>query len=147
MKQLANYVYDSGKRANIEAMIEDGELLQAAQKIQENYPLILKELRKKIDYDKIKSCGSNKLYASAVYALPYLFQGSPVITTNFDRVLEEVYDRLHKKSPLPVQAARRYWPGYPRHRPADTPIFSQAAGSTLTLPTSTNRRRNALKGS
>jgi hypothetical protein len=97
LKQLANYVYDSGKRANIEAMIEDGELLQAAQKIQENYPLILKELRKKIDYDKIKSCGSNKLYASAAYALPYLFQGSPVITTNFDRVLEEVYDRLHKK--------------------------------------------------
>ena len=59
--------------------------------------MILKELRKKIDYDKIKSCDSNKLYASAAYALPYLFQGSPVITTNFDRVLEEVYDRLHKK--------------------------------------------------
>ena len=97
LKQLANYVYDSGKSANIEAMIKSGELLQAAQKIQENYPLILKALRKEIDYDKIKSCDPNKLYASAAYALPYLFQGSPVITTNFDRVLEEVYDRLHKK--------------------------------------------------
>jgi len=28
-----------------------------------------------------------------------------------------------------------------------TPIFSQAAGSTPTLPTSTSRHRNALKGS
>ena len=38
-------------RASIETMIEDGELLQAAEKIRNNYPLMLKVLQKLIDYD------------------------------------------------------------------------------------------------
>ena len=97
LKELAGYVYDSSVRASIETMIEDGELLQAAEKIRSNYPLMLKVLQKLIDYDKIKNCDQDKLYASAAYVLPYLFNSNMVMTTNFDRVLEEVYDRCHTK--------------------------------------------------
>ena len=97
LRQLAGYVYDPGVRADVEAMIQDGRLLQAAQEIQDNYPLVLKMLPNIIDYDKIRRCGPDRLSASAVFVLPHLFPRSLVMTTNFDRVLEEVYDRGHAK--------------------------------------------------
>ena len=59
--------------------------------------MMLKVLQKLIDYDKIKNCNQDKLYTSAAYILPYLFNSNMVMTTNFDRVLDEVYDRCHTK--------------------------------------------------
>lgn len=97
LRRLAKFILDTDLRTDIEAMIKRGDLLQAAQKIQDHYPRMLKELQKIIGYDKIKNCGNEKLYASAAYVLPYLFQNGFVMTTNFDRVLEEVYDRCHVK--------------------------------------------------
>lgn len=97
LRQLAGYVYDPGVRAGVEAMIQDGRLLQAAQEIQDNYPLVLKMLPNIIDYDKIRRCDPDRLSASAVFVLPRLFPRGLVMTTNFDRVLEEVYDRGHAK--------------------------------------------------
>jgi len=97
LKELVKYIYDRDIQADIEKMISDGELLQAAQGIHDHYPRMLKELQKIIDYDKIKNCDDNKLYASAAYVLPYLFDRNFVMTTNFDRVLEEVYDKCHIK--------------------------------------------------
>lgn len=97
LDRLAKYIFDPSIRAGIETMIKDGELLQAAQGIQKHYPRMLKELQKIIDYDKIRSCSNEKLYASAAYVLPYLFKSGFVMTTNFDRVLEEVYDRCRTK--------------------------------------------------
>lgn len=97
LKQLAKYVYDPSIRAGIETLIDKGELLQAAQEIQDNYPLILKMLQKLIDYDKVKNCSQDVWHASAAYVLPYLFHSTPVMTTNFDRVLEEVYDKCRAK--------------------------------------------------
>ncbi len=97
LRQLAGFVYDRADRSGIESLIADGELLQAAQEIYHQYPRMLRELQKLLDYDKIQSCDTEKLYASAVYVLPLLFHDGIVMTTNFDRVLEEVYDRHHKK--------------------------------------------------
>ncbi len=97
LKLLAKYIYDGSVRADVEKKIEDGELLQAAQDIKDNYPRMLKELKNLIDYDMIKNCDNDRLYASAAYVLPYLFNNSFAMTTNFDRVLEEVYDRCHVK--------------------------------------------------
>ncbi len=97
LKELAEYIYDRNTQAAIEKMINDGELLKAAQTIQDHYPRMLKELQKIINYDKIKNCDNNKLYAAAAYVLPYLFNDNFVMTTNFDRVLEEIYDRCHAK--------------------------------------------------
>ena len=97
LEQLAGFVYDKDTKAEILKMIEDGELLLAAQEIYDHYPRMSKELQKIIDYNKIKNCDLSVLHASAAYALPYLFRSGTVMTTNFDRVLEEVYDRCHAK--------------------------------------------------
>lgn len=97
LRQLAQYIYDGTIKAGIEKEIDAGELLQAAQDIQDHYPRMLRELRKIIAYDKIKNCENERLCGSAVYVLPYLFPNGLVMTTNFDRVLEEVYDRCRVK--------------------------------------------------
>lgn len=97
LKRLAKFVFSEDKRSEIEAMIAADQLLQAAQEIHDHYPRMLKELQKIISYEKIQHCDTQKLYASAVYVLPYLFGESLVMTTNFDRVLEEVYERHHAK--------------------------------------------------
>ena len=97
LKQLAKYIYDSSIRGHVEALIEAGDLLQAAQDIQDNYPRMSKELPKIIDYSKVKNCDNDRWYASAAYVLPYLFGSGLVMTTNFDRVLEEAYDKGHSK--------------------------------------------------
>ena len=97
LERLAGFVYEKNMKDKILKMIGDGELLPAAQEIYDHYPRMLKELQKIIDYDKIKSCDLSVLYASAAYVLPYLFSESIVMTTNFDRVLEEVFDRCHVK--------------------------------------------------
>lgn len=97
LRQLAKYIFDSDIRAEVEEMIAAGELVQAAQSIQDHYPRMLPVMQKIINYDKIKRCDEEKLCASAVYVLPYLFRDGLVMTTNFDRVLEEVYDRCHTK--------------------------------------------------
>lgn len=97
LRQLAGFIYDKDIQRKAEHLISDGKLLEAAQEIHDNYPRMLRELQKLTDYSKIKDCNTSKLYASAVYVLPYLFQNGLVMTTNFDRVLEEVYDKCHKK--------------------------------------------------
>ena len=97
LERLAGFVYEKNMKDKILKMIGDGELLSAAQEIYDHYSRMLKELQKIIDYDKIKSCDLSVLYASAAYVLPYLFPESIVMTTNFDRVLEEVFDRCHAK--------------------------------------------------
>lgn len=97
LEKLTGFIFENDIKSAIYKMIESGELLQAAQKIYDNYPRMLIELRKIIDYDKIENCEPVDWYTSAAYALPYLFDKSIVMTTNFDRVLEEVYDRCHVK--------------------------------------------------
>lgn len=97
LRQLAGFIYDKAIQGEAEQMISDGKFLEAAQTIEDNYPRMLRELQKLTDYSKIKDCNTSKLYTSAVYALPYLFRDGLVMTTNFDRVLEEVYDKCHKK--------------------------------------------------
>ena len=97
LRQLAGFIYDKDIQSEVEQLISDGKLLEAAQKIEYNYPRMLRELQKLMDYSKIKECNADKLCTSAVYALPYLFQDGLIMTTNFDRVLEEIYDKCHKK--------------------------------------------------
>lgn len=97
LRQLIDFVFDEAERTRIEEMIGRGELLEAAQALHAGYPRMLKELPKHIDYAKIRDCDPAKLQASAVYLLPLLFPAGPVITTNFDRVLEEVYEKQDRK--------------------------------------------------
>ncbi len=96
LRQLVTFVYNPDSRSAIETLIKKGELLQAAQKIEKQYPRIIKELCKIIDYTQIKNCEPTTLHASAAYMLPFLFRDTLVMTTNFDRVLEEVYLNCHE---------------------------------------------------
>lgn len=97
LKKLTEFIFEENIKNEIDNMIESGELLQAAQTISDKYSRTLIELCKIIDYDKIENCDPDDWYTSAAYVLPYLFDKSIVMTTNFDRVLEEVYDRCHVK--------------------------------------------------
>ena len=71
--------------------IKNGAYEEAAQTILEAYPPMLDQLPDLISPNKLKDCPPEKLRASAVFTLPYLFQKGLVITTNFDRVLESIY--------------------------------------------------------
>lgn len=93
LRQLSEFVFSEEKRNEINKMIDDGELLEAAQAISDNCPRMPIELKKIIDYKKIRFCDKQKLTHSAAYLMPLLFSGNMVITTNFDRVLEEVYSK------------------------------------------------------
>ena len=97
LKELNEFVFSAEKRTQIEEMIAEDKLLQAAQMICDNYPLMLKELSKIVGYEKIKNCEKKALTTSAVYVLPYLFNDNLLMTTNFDRVLEEVYEQHQTK--------------------------------------------------
>ncbi len=97
LRDLAGYIFADGIRDGVQELIEKGELLQAAQDIYDHYPRMLKELQKIFDYRNIQNCDPAKLSASAAYVLPYLFHSGLVMTTNFDRVLEEVYDKGRAK--------------------------------------------------
>lgn len=97
LEKLTEFIFEDTIKSDVSKMIKSGELLQAAQTIYDNYPRMLIELRKIIDYDKIANCDPGDWYTSAAYVLPYLFDKNIVMTTNFDRVLEEVYDKCHVK--------------------------------------------------
>lgn len=97
LNRLASFVYSKEKQSEIYNQIKQGELLQAAQQIHDSFPRMLVELKKIIDFRKIRDCDETKLQASAVYLLPYLFKSDMVMTTNFDRVLEEVFNKNHAK--------------------------------------------------
>lgn len=94
LKELVKFIYAPEKQTKIAKMIDHDELLQAAQEIHNAVPRMLRELKKIINYEKIEKIQKSdklKLYSSAVYVLPYLFPNGAAMTTNFDRVLEEVY--------------------------------------------------------
>lgn len=93
LKKLSKFIYSKEKQEAILTTINSGELLDAAQMIHDDLPRMLIELKKIVDYKKIRDCEISKLSSSAVFLLPYLFDSNMVMTTNYDRVLEEVYDK------------------------------------------------------
>lgn len=97
LKELNKFIYNRSIKKQINLLIKQNKLLQAAQDIHDNYPRMFQELQKIVDYGKIKNCDKYKLYTSAAYILPYLFNSGIVLTTNFDRVLEEIYEECKVK--------------------------------------------------
>lgn len=101
LQELAEFILLEDKREDALEQISDGDYEEAAQMILESYPAMLDQLPVLISPNKITDCPPEKLRASAVFVLPYLFQKGLVITTNFDRVLEHVYLNWRGK---PIQA-------------------------------------------
>lgn len=91
LQELAGFILIEDKREDALKQINNSAYEEAAQMILESYPAMLDQLPALISPDKLTDCPQEKLRASAVFALPYLFQKGLVITTNFDRVLEHVY--------------------------------------------------------
>ena len=91
--ELAEFIQEDMEDRHKAALeqIKNGAYEEAAQTILEAYPPMLDQLPDLISPDKLKDCPPEKLRTSAVFTLPYLFQRGLVITTNFDRVLESIY--------------------------------------------------------
>ena len=95
--ELVEYIYDTKQKQEVFDKIKAGAYGEAAQLLLEYYPPMLDRLPRLISPDKLEACPPEKRVFSAAYTLPLLFQTGLVITTNFDRVLEDLYLRRSKK--------------------------------------------------
>ena len=93
LKELSAFIPDEGPKREALEMIERFEYLEAAEHIQKHYRPMLRRLLGIVSYDKLEACPAERLYSSAAWLLPYLFHNRPLMTTNFDGVLEYVFSR------------------------------------------------------
>ena len=93
LKELSAFIPDEGLKQEALDMIEQFEYLEAAEHIQKHYRPMLRRLQGIVSYDKLEACPTERLYSSAAWILPYLFHNRPLMTTNFDGVLEYVFSR------------------------------------------------------
>ncbi len=98
LSELAEFILIADERQAALKKINDGAYEEAAQMILEAYPAMLDQLPDLISPDKYDTCPPERLHASAVFTLPYLFQKGLIMTTNFDRVLENIYLNRSGKS-------------------------------------------------
>ena len=93
LKELSAFIPDEGPKQEAMEMIERFEYLEAAEHIQKHYRPMLRRLLQIVSYDKLEACPDEHLYSSAAWTLPYLFHDRPLMTTNFDGVLEYVFSK------------------------------------------------------
>lgn len=98
LSELAEFILADDERQAALKKIEEDAYEEAAQMILEAYPAMLDQLPDLISPDKYDNCPPERLHASAVFTLPYLFQKGLIMTTNFDRVLENIYLNRSGKS-------------------------------------------------
>ena len=95
LKQLKDLVADPAKKRTIAAMLKGKEpkLLEAAQALEDHlgYGRMADYLLELFSATKIQK-RKEELPHQSVWLLPLLFPGKPAVTTNFDRVLETVYE-------------------------------------------------------
>ena len=95
LKQLKDLVADPAKKRSIAAMLKGKEpkLLEAAQALEDHlgYGRMADYLLELFSATKIQE-HKEELHHQSVWLLPLLFPGQPAVTTNFDRVLETVYE-------------------------------------------------------
>ena len=93
LRELSAFIPDEGAKQEALDLIERFEYLEAAEHIQKHYRPMLRRLQGIVSYDKLEACPDERLYSSAAWILPYLFHNRPLMTTNFDGVLEYVFSR------------------------------------------------------
>ena len=94
LKEMAGWVTDTPCRKQVLQLAKQ-EPLDAAQRLEEllGKTRLVQCMQKVFSSEKLKAHEAD-LPGEAVYLLPLLFPQSPVITTNFDRILERVYGDL-----------------------------------------------------
>lgn len=93
LKELSAFIPDEEPKQEALEMIDRFKYLEAAEHIQKHYRPMLRRLQGIVSYDKLEVCPTERLYSSAAWVLPYLFHNRPLMTTNFDGVLEYVFSK------------------------------------------------------
>lgn len=93
LKELSEFIPDEGPKRESLEMIDQFKYLEAAEHIQKSYRPMLRRLQGIVSYDKLEVCPDEQLYCSAAWMLPFLFRNRPLMTTNFDGVLEYVFSK------------------------------------------------------
>ena len=91
LKELAENILDEDARSLVLDQLRRGEYEKAADGVLENYPFMLDQLPQIVSPDILQGCSDEKKRSTAAWVLPYLFRRELVMTTNFDRCLEECY--------------------------------------------------------
>ena len=97
LTRMHSNIRDQSKKDAVHKQIQDGQLIEAAQGILDGYHYFLRRLPEEFSPKRLEECPDNTMRASAVWALPYLFPDAPAVTTNFDQVLETVYEQNHHR--------------------------------------------------
>lgn len=101
LKELAENILDETKKTPVLGQIKDSRYEEAAEVILEEYPFMLDQLPDIVSPDILTKCSEEKKRSSAAWVLPYLFRRELVMTTNFDRCLEECY-LSHQNTAIPT---------------------------------------------
>ena len=101
LKELAENILDEDKKALVLGQIKDSQYEEAAGIILAEYPFMLDQLPDIVSPDILTKCSEGKKRSSAAWVLPYLFRRELVMTTNFDRCLEECY-LSHQNTAIPT---------------------------------------------
>lgn len=101
LKELAENILDENARSLVLDQLSRGEYEQAADGVLENYPFMLDQLPQIVSPDILQGCSDEKKRSTAAWVLPYLFRRELVMTTNFDRCLEECY-LAHMNAAIPT---------------------------------------------
>lgn len=91
LKELAGFIPDDAPREEALDMIRNNQFLDAAEHIHKHYRPMMRRLLGLVNYSKIDVCPDERLYSSAAWVLPKRFGSRPMMTTNFDGVLEYVF--------------------------------------------------------
>jgi len=89
--ELSGFIPDETLKAEAQEMILENRYLEAAEHIHKHYKPMMRRLLGIVSHNKIDSCPDDRLYGSAVWVLPKLFGSRPMMTTNFDGILEYVF--------------------------------------------------------
>lgn len=91
LTDLASYIPEEQQKKLAFDQIHEYKYEEAAENILKEYPFMLDVLPEIVSPDILKNCPDEKKKSSAAWVIPYLFRRELVMTTNFDRVLEECY--------------------------------------------------------
>ena len=91
LTELAENIIDDSRKALVLDQIKEGKYEEAAGGILEDYPFMLDQFPDLVSPEILAKCPDEKKRTSAAWVLPFLFRRELVMTTNFDRVLEECY--------------------------------------------------------
>lgn len=97
LTRMHSNIRDQSKKDAVLKQIQDGQLIEAAQGILDGYHYFLRRFPEEFSPKRLEECPDDVMRASAVWALPYLFPDAPAVTTNFDQVLETVYEQNHHR--------------------------------------------------